>query len=90
VPVVALQFVSGVFIHPITQLPDWMITLASVFPVKWTAQGFRSVFLPDAMVYQEAGGSWESGRLALVLAAWCVIGLVLCLVTFRWTDRGDR
>jgi ABC-2 type transport system permease protein len=90
VPVVALQFVSGVFIHPITQLPDWMITLASVFPVKWTAQGFRSVFLPDSMVYQEAGGSWETGRVALVLAAWCVIGLVLCLVTFRWTDRGDR
>jgi len=89
VPVVALQFISGVFIHPITQLPDWMITLASVFPVKWTAQGFRSVFLPDSMAYQEAAGAWELGRVALVLGAWCVVGLVLCLVTFRWTDR-DR
>ena len=90
VPVVALQFISGVFINPISQLPDWMVTLASIFPVKWTGQGFRSVFLPDSMVFQEAGGAWELGRVALVLGAWCVVGLVLCLATFRWTDRTDR
>ena len=90
VPVVALQFLSGVFIHPITQLPDWMITLASIFPVKWMAQGYRSVFLPDSMAGWEAGGAWEHGRIALVLGAWCVIGLVLCLTTFRWTDARDR
>ena len=89
VPVVALQFLSGVFIHPITQLPDWMITVASVFPVKWMAQGFRSVFLPDSAVGLEAGGAWEPGRTALVLGAWCVVGSVLCLVTFRWTNRRD-
>jgi len=89
VPVVALQFLSGVFIHPITQLPDWMVTVASVFPVKWMAQGFRSVFLPDSAAALEAGGAWEHGRIALVLGAWCVIGLVLCLVTFRWTNRRD-
>lgn len=89
VPVVALQFLSGVFIHPITQLPGWMITVASIFPVKWMAQGFRSVFLPDSAVPLEAGGAWEPGRTALVLLAWCVIGAVLCLATFRWTNRGD-
>lgn len=89
VPVVALQFLSGIFIHPITQLPDWMITLASVFPVKWMGQGFRSVFLPDSTVVYEAGGAWEHGRIALVLGAWCVVGLALCLLTFRWTDRRD-
>jgi ABC-2 type transport system permease protein len=89
VPVVALQFLSGIFIHPITQLPDWMIKVASIFPVKWIGQGFRSVFLPDTMTRFEAAGSWELGRIALVLCAWCLAGLVLCLVTFRWTDRGD-
>jgi ABC-2 type transport system permease protein len=89
VPVVALNFVSGVFIHPITQLPSWLITVSSFFPVKWMSQGFRYVFLPDGMKVQEAAGQWELGRTALVLGAWCVIGLVLCLVTFRWTDR-DR
>jgi ABC-2 type transport system permease protein len=89
VPVVALQFISGVFIHPITQLPKWLIDVASVFPVKWMSQGFRYVFLPDRMKSLEAAGQWELGRTALVLGAWCVIGLVLCLMTFRWSES-DR
>lgn len=89
VPVVALQFISGVFIYPPNQLPTWLSGVASVFPVKWMAQAFRYVFLPDGMRTWEVAGQWELGRAALVLGAWCVIGLVLCLVTFRWTDR-DR
>ena len=89
VPVVFLQFISGVFIHPITQLPGWLITVASFFPVKWMSQGFRYVFLPDGMKQYEAAGQWELGRTALVLGAWCVIGLALCLLTFRWSER-DR
>jgi ABC-2 type transport system permease protein len=89
VPVVALQFISGVFIYPLTQLPSWLVTVASIFPVKWMAQGFRYVFLPGSMRVNEAAGQWELGRIALVLGAWCVVGLVLCLMTFRWT-RPDR
>ncbi|MFC0005531.1 ABC transporter permease [Micromonospora siamensis] len=89
VPVVALQFISGVFIHPITQLPHWLIVVASFFPVKWMSQGFRYVFLPDNMKALEAAGQWELGRTASVLVAWTVIGLVLCLVTFRWNQK-DR
>ena len=86
-PVVALQFLSGIFVHPITALPHWMLSVSSVFPVKWMGQGFRSVFLPDSMAATEAAGSWEHGTTALVLLAWCVIGLALCLMTFRWTNR---
>jgi ABC-2 type transport system permease protein len=89
VPVVFLQFISGVFINPITQLPAWLVTIASIFPIKWMAQGFRYVFLPDSMKVYEPAGEWELGRVALVLGAWCVIGLVLCLATFRWTEK-DR
>lgn len=85
-PYVGLQFMSGIYI-PVSELPDWMITVGAVFPVKWAAQGFRSVFLPDSMMVQEAAGSWELGKTALVLGIWCVIGLALCLVTFRWTNR---
>ena len=73
VPVVFLQFISGVFIHPITMLPSWLVTVASFFPVKWMAQGFRYVFLPDGMRTLEAAGQWELGRTAMVLGAWCVI-----------------
>lgn len=89
VPVVALQFVSGVFIQPMSQLPDWLVNFASLFPVRWMAQGFRYVFLPDEAKAQEISGSWELGKVAVVLGIWCVIGLVLCLVTFRWSSR-DR
>jgi ABC-2 type transport system permease protein len=85
-PVLVLQFTSGIFVST-DAVPDAMITGSSLFPVKWIGQGFRSVFLPDSMAAQEAAGGWEHGRTALVLAAWCVAGLVLSLATFRWTDR---
>lgn len=81
-----LQFISGVFFQ-FSEIPTWMQTVASFFPLKWMAQGLRSVFLPDALAADEPAGSWELDRVALVLAAWCVVGLVLCVKTFRWQDR---
>jgi ABC-2 type transport system permease protein len=84
-----LQFISGVFFQ-FSQVPGWMQTVAALFPLKWMAQGLRSVFLPDALAAQEPAGTWELGRVALVLAAWCVAGLVLCVLTFRWQERGTR
>jgi ABC-2 type transport system permease protein len=82
-----LQFISGVF-FVFSQLPTWMQTVAALFPLKWMGQGLRSVFLPDALAAQEPAGSWELGRVALVLGLWCVAGLLLCVWTFRWQDRG--
>jgi ABC-2 type transport system permease protein len=81
-----LQFISGVFFQ-FSALPSWMQTVAAFFPLKWMTQGLRSVFLPDALAAAEPAGSWELGRVALVLAAWCVVGLILCVWTFRWQDR---
>src|SRR5262249_55240438 len=83
---IVLQFISGVF-FVFTELPPWMRQIASLFPLKWMCQGMRSVFLPDAYATYEPAGSWELGRVALVLAAWCVGGLILCVTTFRWTSR---
>ena len=85
-----LEFMSGVFIVPVNTLPRWMIDFASVFPLKWIAQGMRSVFLPDGMMSLEAAGTWEHLTTALVLGGWCVAGLGLCLLTFRWTNRQER
>ncbi|WOX25490.1 ABC transporter permease [Streptomyces solicathayae] len=87
-PFLVLQFISGVYIL-VDALPDWMLTIGAVFPLKWMVQGLRGVFLPDAAAVLEPAGSWEFGRIALVLAAWCVGGLVLCLLTFRWKNRDD-
>jgi ABC-2 type transport system permease protein len=83
-----LQFISGVF-FVFTSLPVPMQTVASFFPLKWMCQGMRSVFLPDAFAHNESAGTWELGRVALVLGAWCVGGLLLCLFTFRWTTKRD-
>lgn len=83
---IVLQFISGVF-FVFSDLPGWMQGVASVFPLKWMTQGMRSVFLPDAFVAQEPSHSWQHGETALVLGAWCVVGLFLALRTFRWTNR---
>ncbi|MGC5033365.1 ABC transporter permease [Micromonospora sp. DT229] len=89
-PYLVLAFISGIFYTPIRALPEPLITVGSLFPLKWMAQGFRSVFLPDTILSQEVVPSWEHGRVALVLAAWCIGGMVLCLTTFRWQGRRGR
>ncbi|HEX4817320.1 MAG TPA: ABC transporter permease [Nonomuraea sp.] len=87
-PFVILQFISGVFI-PLAELPEWVVRIASFFPLKWMCQGFRSVFLGDAGASLEPAGSYELDRVALVLGAWVIGGFVLCLTTFRWKGRRD-
>ncbi|HSK26329.1 MAG TPA: ABC transporter permease, partial [Jiangellales bacterium] len=87
--VLVLQFISGVF-FVYSQLPTWLQQVAAVFPLKWMAQGMRSVFLPDSFAAEEVGGSWQHGLTAAVLTAWVVVALVLCLRTFRWQRRDDR
>jgi ABC-2 type transport system permease protein len=88
VPFLVLQFISGVFIV-FADLPKGLQDVAAVFPLKWLCQGMRSVFLPDGYQSVEPAGTWEHGRVALVLGAWAVLGLVLCLKTFRWKDPED-
>jgi ABC-2 type transport system permease protein len=82
-----LQFISGVF-FPFHQLPPWMQSLAGFFPLKWMAQGLRSVFLPDSFTVVEPAGTWEHGRTVLVLLVWCAVGALLSATTFRW--RGAK
>ncbi len=86
-PFLVLQFISGVFL-PFNQLPQWMRTLASFFPLKWMAQGMSSVFLPNSFTIVEPAHSWETGRTALILVAWIIAGAALSVLTFSW--RGAR
>ncbi|MCT9092089.1 ABC transporter permease [Streptomyces sp. ASQP_92] len=87
-PFLVLQFISGVYI-PVGTVPDWLLNISAFFPLKWMCQGFRGVFLPESASVLEQAGSWEFGRIALVLGAWCIGGLALCLMTFRWKSRRD-
>ncbi len=86
-PFMVLQFISGVF-FPFHQLPEWMQSVAAVFPLKWMTQGFRYVFLPENFQVVEPGGTWALGSIALMLALWIVVGAVLTTMTFKW--KGPR
>lgn len=82
-----LQFLSGVFL-PLSDTPRWMVGVAEVFPLKWMAQGLRSVFLPDVMKYGEPRNSWELGTVAIVMGAWVIFGTLATWRTFKW--RGPK
>ena len=86
--VLVLQFISGVF-FVFNDLPPWMQQVASVFPLKWMAQGMRSVFLPPSAESWEVSGSWQHGATAVVLIVWAVAALVVGVRTFRWQRRDD-
>lgn len=81
-----LQFVSGVYLQ-FSMLPEWLQNAAGVFPLKWLAQGMRSVFLPEHFADAELSGSWDLGLVALNLGIWLVVGLVVSLFTFKWQKR---
>ena len=85
-PFTVLNFISGVYV-PFNDIPHWMQVLGSFFPLKWMAQGMRSVFLPTGADALEPAHAWEHGRTALVLVIWLAAGLVLCAKTFRWQSR---
>jgi ABC-2 type transport system permease protein len=79
--VLPLEFISGIFV-PAEQIPDWMNTVAGIFPVKPLFDSLLAAFDPAAT---GIGVAW--GDLAVV-AAWGVAGAVLALRTFRWSPRG--
>ena len=87
--VLFLQFISGVFIV-FTQVPPFLQTVASIFPLKWLAQGMRSVFLPAEFESAEASGSWQHPATAIVLTLWFIAGTFLAVRTFRWQRPEDK
>lgn len=87
--VLVLQFTSGVFVV-FTQLPSWLQSFAEVFPLKWLAQGMRSVFLPEQFEAAEVAGSWQHPATAAILAVWFAVGLMVAVRTFRWLRSEDR
>ncbi len=82
----ALQFISGVYLM-FAQLPEWLQNVAGIFPLKWMAQGMRAAFLPDEFAALEQNGEWNLAGVAIALAVWLVVGLVLSRLTFRWIRR---
>jgi ABC-2 type transport system permease protein len=81
--VLPLYFLSGVFI-PETEIPDGVLDVANVFPIRPLFEALLTGFDPST-----AGAGFEPGRLAVV-GAWGIAGLLAAFFTFRWTPRADR
>jgi ABC-2 type transport system permease protein len=84
--VLLLQFISGVYLQ-FSMLPEWLQNVASIFPLKWMAQGMRAVFLPESFATLEQTGDWNLPWVAIIMAVWFVVGLLLCALTFRWIRK---
>ena len=84
--VLVLQFISGVYLQ-FSMLPDWLQNIASIFPLKWMAQGMRAVFLPESFAALEQTGEWNLPWVAIVMGIWFVLGLLLSALTFRWIRK---
>ena len=79
--VLPLYFISGVFV-PSDVVPDWLLSVADVFPIRHLALALLTAYDPTTT---GAGFAW--GDLA-VIAAWGVGGLVVAARRFRWTPQG--
>lgn len=75
-----LYFISGIFI-PESEIPDGVLHVADVFPVRPFFEAFFAAFDP-----QTTGSGIELGHLAVV-AGWGLLGLIVAAVAFRWTPR---
>jgi len=80
VAVLPLYFLSGVFI-PETEIPDGVLKVADLFPIRHFFEAFFTAFDPNT-----AGAGFEWGHLGIVVA-WGAFGLLLALRFFRWTPR---
>jgi ABC-2 type transport system permease protein len=78
--VLPLEFISGIFV-PADNIPDWMNSVAGVFPVKPLFDSLLAAFDPAAT---GIGVDW--GALAVVVA-WGIAGLVVALRRFAWAPK---
>jgi ABC-2 type transport system permease protein len=80
-----LSFISGIW-YPLDGAPDWVTTIAHVFPLYHLVAAFDGCFVP-----QTTGGGWAPGHLA-VIALWGAGALVVAIRRFRaeLTGEGPR
>ncbi|MFJ2770770.1 ABC transporter permease [Streptomyces sp. NPDC087300] len=87
-PVLGLIAISGIF-YPITTLPEWLQSVAQVFPVYWLGLGMRAALLPDSAVTIEIGESWRQWETLGTLTTWAAIGFALAPLVLRRTARRE-
>jgi len=75
-----LLFVSGIF-FPLDNAPEWITTVAGLFPMERLADGLQYAFDP-----RTTGLGFNAGDLWGLLA-WTVAGAVLAVRLFRWDSH---
>jgi ABC-2 type transport system permease protein len=75
-----LYFISGIFVA-ITALPNWLVDIARLFPVRHLASALLVAYNPHT-----TGAGFAAGDL-LVVAAWGAAGLAVALRRFSWLPR---
>jgi ABC-2 type transport system permease protein len=86
--VIGLIAISGIY-YPIRAFPDWMQSIAQVFPMYWLGLGMRSAMLPDGAAAVEIGGSWRHLETVGVLGAWAILGLILAPIVLGRMARRE-
>jgi ABC-2 type transport system permease protein len=77
-----LSFISGIW-FPLDGAPDWLVTIAHIFPLYHLVDAFDACFVP-----QTTGGGWAWNHLA-VIAAWGIGGLFVAIRRFRVEPAGE-
>lgn len=72
-----LFFISGIFV-PAENIPDWLLAIADVFPVKPFADALLTAFDPRASGFGIAGADLAA------LASWGLVGALVAVRAFRW------
>lgn len=75
-----LFFISGIFV-PAENIPDWLLSIADVFPLKPFADALFNAFHPAT---SGLGLAWSD---LAVMAAWGIAGALVAARSFRWTPR---
>jgi ABC-2 type transport system permease protein len=75
-----LYFISGIFLAS-TLLPNWLLTVADLFPVRHFQQALLAAYNPYS------SGSGFAGRDLLIVGAWAIAGLVVAVLRFRWSPQ---
>jgi ABC-2 type transport system permease protein len=78
--ILPLLFISDIFI-PLDQAPSWLVTVASIFPVKHLSAAMQYAFNPFAT------GMGFRGTDLLVIALWGVAGVIAAVRFFDWEPR---
>jgi len=77
--ILPLAFISGIF-FPLEGAPDWLQTVASLFPLEPFASAVIEIFNPTL----DPGFPW---RAMFTMALWLLAGVVLAVRYFSWEPR---